>query len=406
MTTICLKDVSKRFQGIYPSDLPIPTGRKQQIADPTFAGRIAAKTGQEEAAQALHEGEIVALDHVDLTVLHAHTMAVIGPSGCGKSTLLRVMAGLEKDYTGHVYYDNQNMRNISPRDRHIGMVFQNYALYPHFEGRGNLAFYFNLRHIPDEETEEKIRITSKMMGIGFKELLKRKPGVLSGGEQQRVAIARAIVRTPRIFLFDEPLSSLDAKLRVKTRGEMRRLLKRFSITSVYVTHDQVEAVALADRIAVMREGRIVQVGTYSWLREDPKNAFVAGFVGSPPMNLFTGTVTDGSLYVGQVTVPLPERIKAHARSGRKVTLGVRPEEAQLVTDDQPQFGGLQLQGKIKVIEPDFSHRSQLLHLQIGGLSYAATTALNTLLRIDDEVIVIFPADKFYFFDGVTEVRIR
>jgi ABC-type sugar transport system ATPase subunit len=230
--------------------------------------------------------------------------------------------------------------------------------------------------------------------------------VLSGGEQQRVAIARAIVRTPRIFLFDEPLANLDAKLRVKTRGEMKRLLKRFSITTVYVTHDQVEAVALADRIAVMREGRIEQVGTYGWLREDPKNAFVAGFMGTPPMNLFTGVVTDDKLYLGQVVAPLPDRIKAHVRSRRRVTLGVRPEAAQLVTDDQSLSEGLRLRGTLEVIEPDFAHSRQLLHLRTGDYVYAAIVSMDIPLRLGDTVEVIFPMDKFYFFDGDNEERIR
>jgi ABC-type sugar transport system ATPase subunit len=379
MTAIRLEDVTKKFEGVRST-----TDQESGHLDDT----------------------VFALDHVDLSVVHGQTMAVIGPSGCGKSTLLRVVAGLDKDYTGHVFYDNQDMRNIPPRDRHIGMVFQNYALYPHFESRENLAFYFRLRRAPDKETEKKIRITSEMMGIGFKKLLRHKPGVLSGGEQQRIAIARAIVRTPRIFLFDEPLSNLDAKLRVKTRGEMKRLLKRFNITSIYVTHDQIEAIAFADRIAVMREGRIEQVGTYGWLRSDPKNMFVAGFVGTPPMNLFNGMVSDGRLFLGQVSAPLPDRIKAHVRSGRRVTLGVRPEEAQLVTDNQRLPEGLRLRGMVDAIEPDFAHSSQLLHLRTGGFPYIIIVTMDTPLRLGDAVEIIFPMDKFFFFDSDTDERIR
>lgn len=403
MTAVRLEDVTKKFEDVVSTGIRMSSGKGNKSKDPAFVDRVAAKAGQELDQ---HVGPVFALDHIDLSVVHGQTMVVIGPSGCGKSTLLRVVAGLEKDYTGHVYYDNQDMRHIPPRDRHIGMVFQNYALYPHFESRDNLAFYFRLRHTPDKETEEKIRITSKVMGIGFKQLLKRKPGVLSGGEQQRVAVARAIVRTPRIFLFDEPLANLDAKLRVKTRGEMKRLLKRFSITSIYVTHDQVEAIALADRIAVMREGRIEQVGTYSWLRGDPKNAFVAGFVGSPPMNLFTGSVADGKLFLGQIAAPLPDRIKAHVRSGRRVTLGVQPEEAQLVTDDQLLSVGLRLRGTVEAIEPDFAHNSQLLHLRTGNYAYVAIAAIDIPLRLGDAVEVFFPMDKFYFFDRDSEERIR
>jgi ABC-type sugar transport system ATPase subunit len=403
MTAIRLEDVTKIFHGVAATGVRIPVAERNKSVNSAFTKRAAAKA---ESMQNQYPDSVLALDHVDLFVMHGQTMAVIGPSGCGKSTLLRVMAGLEKDFTGHVYYDNRDMRNILPKDRHIGMVFQNYALYPHFEGHGNLAFYFKLRHTPDKETEEKIRITSEIMGVGFKELLKHKPGVLSGGEQQRVAIGRAIVRTPRIFLLDEPLSNLDAQLRVKTRGDLKRLLKQFSITSVYVTHDQVEAVALADRIAVMREGRIEQVGTYNWLREDPHNAFVAGFVGIPPMNLFSGAVADGRLFLGQIAAPLPDRIRAHVRSGRKITLGVRPEEAQLVTEGQPLPEGLQWRGTVEAIEPDFAHNNQLLHLRSGNYSFGAIVTMDVPLRIGDAAEVIFPMDKIYFFDGDTEERIR
>ena len=226
-----------------------------------------------------------ALDHVDLTVPDGQTMAVLGPSGCGKSTLLRVVSGLEADYRGSLFYDHQNMEDVAPKDRFIGMVFQNYALYPHFEGHGNLSFFFRMQKAPDAEAEERIRITSEIMGIGFRALLQRKPGTLSGGQQQRLAIARAIVRQPRVFLFDEPLSNLDAKLRTQTRVEIKRLLRRFAITALYVTHDQTEAMALGDQVAVMRAGQIEQVGPFNDVRLRPVNTFVAGFLGVPPMNL-------------------------------------------------------------------------------------------------------------------------
>jgi ABC-type sugar transport system ATPase subunit len=206
---------------------------------------------------------------------------VVGPSGCGKSTLLRVVAGIEKNYSGEVLYDGQDMKEIAPGQRYIGMVFQNYALYPNFNNEGNLTFFFKVHEIPDEETRKRIEYTSGLMGIGFKELLPRSPGKLSGGEKQRVAIARAIVRGPRLFLLDEPLANLDAKLRVQTRTEIKRLLHQFGITSLYVTHDQVEAVALADQIVVMHAGRIEQVGTYKTLTENPLSLFVAEFRAAP-----------------------------------------------------------------------------------------------------------------------------
>ena len=245
-------------------------------------------------------GRVKALDDVDLTVADGQTMAVLGPSGCGKSTLLRVIAGLEADYHGELFYDDQEMLDVPPKDRFIGMVFQNYALYPHFEGHGNLSFFFKMHKAPDAEAEERIRITSEIMGIGFRALLQRKPGTLSGGQQQRVAIARAIVRRPRVFLFDEPLSNLDAKLRSQTRIEIRRLLRRFSITALYVTHDQTEAMALGDQVAVMRAGRIEQVGPFNEVRMRPDNTFVAGFLGVPPMNLLNNVeVREGGLHAGE-----------------------------------------------------------------------------------------------------------
>lgn len=233
MATIRLVKVNKVFAQ------PLTGWRAQRDQRPA---------GEEQPVDA---GQIKALDEVTLTVPNGQTLTVVGPSGCGKSTLLRVVAGLNQEYSGQIFYDDQEMTNAPPKDRYIGMVFQNYALYPHFEGHGNLSFFFRLRKISDQETEERIRITSEIMGIGFNQLLYRKPGTLSGGQQQRVAIARAIVRNPRLFLFDEPLSNLDAKLRTQTRIEIKRLLQRFAITAIYVTHDQVEAMALGDQVAVM-----------------------------------------------------------------------------------------------------------------------------------------------------------
>jgi ABC-type sugar transport system ATPase subunit len=342
----------------------------------------------------------MALDRVDLTVADGQTFAVVGPSGCGKTTLLRVVAGLDKDFTGHVFYDDEDMANVSPGDRYIGMVFQDYALYPHFRSRENLSFFFWMHKAPTEEEEERIRITSEMMGIGFKELLRRRPGTLAGGERQRVAIARAIVRKPRLFLFDEPLANLDAKLRAQTRVEIKRLLRRFQITALYVTHDQLEAVALSDQIAIMRQGRIEQVGPYPQMLQNPVNAFVAGFLGRPPMNLFTsGTVADGALHLGEVTVPLPDVVKAQASTGQKLTLGVRPESATLISAGQPLPEGIRLRGVVEVIEPDFGHRAQTVYVRTGELSYAASGPLDPSLDIGAEVEVVFPTEQLHFFDG-------
>jgi ABC-type sugar transport system ATPase subunit len=319
-----------------------------------------------------------------------------------------VVAGLDSDFTGHVFYDDEDMADTPPRDRTIGMVFQSYALYPHFRSRGNLAFFFKMHKAPDAEAEERIRITSEMMGIGFKELLARKPGRLSGGQQQRVAIARALVRNPRLFLFDEPLSNLDAKLRTQTRVEIKRLLHRFQITAIYVTHSQVEAIALADKMAVMREGRIEQVGTYQGLTLRPANAFVAGFLGSPPMNLLRGgTVGAGKLQLGELAVQLPHAVLTQVHAGQALTLGVRPEAARLVLSDTAAVDEIRVHGTVEVVEPDFGRRTQLAYVQSGSFSIAATGVLGdrSALRPGDAVEVIFPVHRLHFFDAETERRI-
>jgi ABC-type sugar transport system ATPase subunit len=405
VATIRLEDVTMMYSPATALDnLVFSRGVAGPQVDQAFAERATAQAVQEHD-RAVHTGPAMALDHVNLTIPDGQTFAVVGPSGCGKSTLLRVVAGLLPDYTGRVLYDDQDMKDVTPGDRYIGMVFQNYALYPHFEGRGNLAFFFQVHKAPDKETEERIRITSEIMGIGFDELLKRRPGTLSGGQQQRVAIARALVRKPRLFLFDEPLSNLDAKLRIQTRIEIKRLLRRFQITAIYVTHDQVEATTLGDQVAVMRAGKIEQVGTYQQMRENPANVFVAGFMGPHPMNLLDGTVAEGVLHLGEIAVSLPEAVEAQVHAGQKVILGVRPEAACLLSDDRSVPQGVRLCGTVEVIEPDFAHRTQLVYVRTDSLSYAATGALDMALNTRDTVEVVFPADALYFFDGESERRI-
>ena len=408
MSTIRLQDVSRAFDRPSRFEGRARGGLVQNQADRAFAERLSAQEAQDHAGRTGHEGPIVALDHINLTIPDGQTFAVVGPSGCGKSTLLRVVAGLDNSFAGRVYYDDEDMADIPPKERYIGMVFQNYALYPHFESRGNLRFFFQVRRAPDEEAEERIRITSEMMGIGFKELLDRKPGTLSGGQQQRVAIARALVRNPRLFLFDEPLSNLDAKLRTQTRVEIKRLLHRFRITAIYVTHSQVEAISLGDQIAVMRAGRVEQVGTYQKLHQKPISAFVAGFLGSPPMNLFSGgMVADGMLQLGEVVVPLPHAVESRVHSGQALTLGVRPEAARLVLGDVPLPDGVRLRGRVEVAEPDFARRTQLIYVRTGTFSCAASAAMepSTLFNVGDQVEIVFPTDQLHFFDSETEQRV-
>ncbi len=403
MSTVRLEDVSKVFKRSALSGRPRSSRSVvgSQV-DRAFAERVAADPVAQKS------GPVTALDHVDLTIPDGETFAIVGPSGCGKSTLLRVVAGLESDYTGHIYYDDVDMKDVPPKDRFIGMVFQNYALYPHFEGEGNLAFFFRVRKAPDAEAQERIRVTSEMMGIGFKELLNRKPGKLSGGQQQRVAIARALVRNPRLFLFDEPLSNLDAKLRTQTRVEIKRLLRRFEITAIYVTHDQVEAISLGDKIAVMREGRIEQVGTYQALRQTPINAFVAGFVGHPPMNLITGgCVEDGLLCLSDVSIPIPVPVLQSVRTGQAVTLGIRPEKAHVLTDVEVPVGGTRLRGVVEVVEPDFAHHVQRVYVRTNDFAYLASASMSPsiVLNVGDRVEVVFPDEELYFFDTETEERL-
>lgn len=341
---------------------------------------------------------IRALDHINLTVPDGQTFVIVGPSGCGKSTLLRVIAGILTDYSGQVLYDGQDVQSIPPKDRYIGMVFQSYALYPNFNSEGNLSFFFKMHQIPDEETRERIRYTSELMGIGFKELLPRRPGTLSGGEQQRVAIARAIVRGPRLFLLDEPLSNLDAKLRVQTRSEIKRLLHRFGITSLYVTHDQVEAFALADQIVVMRAGKIEQMGPYQNLIENPVNVFVAGFLGLPPMSLFPGGSVSGSkLVLDDYLVPLPKLISSLVDDGQSLTMGIR-QEAVTVFTEAMSTNGIEWRGEVEASEPDYVHRRQTVHIRTGRFHYSGLCPLDRQIRIGQLVHATFDPERLYFFD--------
>ena len=415
MATIELQNVSKTFSHqSFETGSHVSRTTMRQQSDRAFAERVINQAESERDAHRQAGSKIVALDHVSLVIPNGQTLAVVGPSGCGKSTLLRVIAGLEGDYSGRVLYDGLDMQTVQVKDRYIGMVFQSYALYPHFKGEGNLGFFFKVHKVSDMETQERIRITSEIMGIGFDALLERKPGTLSGGQQQRVAIGRAIVRNPQLFLFDEPLSNLDAKLRVQTRLEIKRLLHRFQITSIYVTHDQVEAVALSDLIAVMRAGRIEQMGDYATLRDSPATAFVAGFLGTPPMNLISGgVIADGVLRLSHYAFPLPDTLKPQVQAGQALTLGLRPEVIQLISSSStpvtnPAKPGIHLQGTVDMVEPDFAHQQQVIYVRVddgsGAISFAVTAELDAAI-VGATVEVVFPPDQLYFFDSATEKRI-
>jgi ABC-type sugar transport system ATPase subunit len=401
MSQIRLVDVTRRFSpsGYTARWTPSARGVTPGQADRAFAERAAAQAAKETNARS-GQAEVLALDHVKLTIPDGQTFAVVGPSGCGKSTLLRVVAGLDVDYTGTVYYDDQDVREVPPKDRYIGMVFQNYALYPHFQGHGNLNFFFKVRRAPNAEAEERIRATSEMMGFGFEQLLDRKPGTLSGGQQQRLAIARALVRNPRLFLFDEPLSNLDARLRQQTRVEIKRLLRRFQITAIYVTHDQEEAVSLGDQIAIMREGRVEQVGPYTSLIEAPANAFVAGFLGKHPMSLVTGVVeADGALRAEGLLLRLPRALRDRFAPGVTLTIGIRPDAARLVHAIPASPEDISVRGEVEMIEPDYARQSQMVFLRAGGLAYRIQSAIEEGIRVGEQVTAVFPAGNLYVFDG-------
>lgn len=364
----------------------------------TERANILSSINKQRMPEDLPRNGVFALDRINLTIPDGQIFVVVGPSGCGKSTLLRVISGLNSDYTGEVRYDGEKMDDIPPGDRFIGMVFQNYALYPHFKGEGNLSFFFKVHKIDDAETQERLRYTSELMGIGFNELLQRKPGTLSGGQKQRLAIARAIVRAPRLFLFDEPLSNLDAQLRTQTRVEIKRLLKRFGLTAIYVTHDQIEAIALADQIVVMRAGKIEQVGPYQTLVDQPVNMFVASFLGLSPMTLLpAGRVANGELLLDEWRIPLPERIRAVTRENQTLVLGLRPEAVSLPGADALP-AGIQFKGEIETIQPDYSHRTQQLQLRSGRLNYPCLCPLDVALKAGDIISVQMDSERLYFFD--------
>jgi ABC-type sugar transport system ATPase subunit len=262
-----------------------------------------------------------ALDRVSLQLSDGETVSVLGGSGCGKSTLLKIVAGLEQPDRGRILFNDTDVTSVRPQQRGVGMVFQDYALYPSKKSAGNLSYYFEVRHSTEEERESRMRETAERMGVGFEHLLGQQSTTLSGGEQQRVAIARCIVREPQLFLMDEPISNLDAKLREQTRVEIRKLLRKFAITTLYVTHDQQEAVFLGDRIAVMRAGRVEQVGTFDELYYTPATLYVATFLGAPPMAVLPATVGDGQLELGGQRWDLPAHLNGKIPPGR-VRLGV------------------------------------------------------------------------------------
>jgi multiple sugar transport system ATP-binding protein len=286
------------------------------MAAVTFDGATRVYPGSERPA----------VDALDLAVEDGEFLVLVGPSGCGKSTSLRMLAGLEEVTGGRILIGDRDVTDVAPKERDIAMVFQNYALYPHMSVADNMAFALKIAGVPKEERAARVREAAKVLDL--EQYLDRKPKALSGGQRQRVAMGRAIVRQPQVFLMDEPLSNLDAKLRVQTRTEIAALQRRLGITTVYVTHDQTEAMTMGDRVAVLKDGVLMQVGRPRELYDRPVNVFVAGFIGSPAMNLFELPVVEGGVRFGDDVYPVPRDVLGQA-SDATVTLGVRPEDLEL-----------------------------------------------------------------------------
>jgi multiple sugar transport system ATP-binding protein len=352
------------------------------------------------------EGGVIAVQDFDLTVNDKEFVVLVGPSGCGKSTTLRCIAGLEEITDGEIYIGGRLVNDIPPKDRDIAMVFQNYALYPHMNVYKNLSFGLELRKMKKEEINHRVREAAHILDIHH--LLERKPKALSGGQRQRVAVGRAIVRKPAVFLFDEPLSNLDAKLRVQMRTEIAKLHQNLQATMIYVTHDQVEAMTMGSRIVVMKDGFIQQVSDPLTLYDYPNNKFVAGFIGSPPMNFIDlKIVKEGAHYfvkseAFKVIIPKEKEDKIKGYEGKTVTFGFRPEDLideNIVKDKE----GKLVKAKVEVIEPLGSEI--FLYLAAGKESFVARVPHHYRTQLGQEVGFVVDLDKCPIFNIETEEAI-
>ena len=344
-------------------------------------------------------GDVEVIEDLNLEVRDEEFMVLVGPSGCGKSTALRMIAGLEEITAGSVRINNRIVNGIPPKDRDIAMVFQSYALYPHMTVRENLEFGLRIRKM--DRAEISRRVTEAAAILGLSEFLGRKPRQLSGGQRQRVAVGRAIVRKPQVFLFDEPLSNLDAKLRVQMRAEITNLQRRLKTTTIYVTHDQVEAMTMGHRIAVLNDGDLMQVGTPLQLYERPENLFVARFIGTPPMNIFPATLAQngGQLTSPHFTLPVPETLKSatQLREGQDVLVGVRPENLRHRGNDMTSSTAT-LTIKVEIVEP-LGHEV-LVHGRLGEELLVAKLAPHHMPAVADELQL--DLEKMFLFDSTTE----
>jgi multiple sugar transport system ATP-binding protein len=352
----------------------------------------------------IYEGGVKAVDNANISVGDKEFLVLVGPSGCGKTTTLRCIAGLEEITDGELSIDGTRMNDVAPKDRDIAMVFQNYALYPHMSVYENMAFGLKIRKYPKQEIDVRVHEAAGILDL--EELLERKPKALSGGQRQRVAVGRAIVRKPKVFLFDEPLSNLDAKLRVQMRAELASLHTRLQATMVYVTHDQVEAMTMGDRIVVMRDGVIQQIGTPLALYNTPVNRFVAGFIGSPPMNIMKvnlkesggGLVIEEAGFQIEVAAAHQDRLRSHV--GRDLFMGIRPED---LTYAEGARGGA-ITASVDVVEPLGAETH--IYLTVGSNQLIARVGPEVDVRVGTEIALSPNMDRVHYFDLETEASLN
>jgi multiple sugar transport system ATP-binding protein len=353
-------------------------------------------------------GDVTAVQDLSIDVADKEFVVFVGPSGCGKSTSLRMLAGLEEISEGEILIGDRIVNDVPPKDRDIAMVFQSYALYPHMSVYDNMAFGLKLRKTPKAEIDRRVKEAADILGL--MNLLDRKPKALSGGQRQRVAVGRAIVREPAVFLMDEPLSNLDAKLRVQARAEISKLHKRLGTTFIYVTHDQVEAMTMGDRIAVLNDGLLQQIDTPISLYTQPANMFVAGFIGSPSMNFFESTLVseEGRLFIdaGDFRVPVPDNLRNtfKAYAGKQVTFGIRPEHVHSPEFAPPNITAAPIQGQVEVVEL-LGHELHL-YMNSGRNSFVATVDTRTRARVGSDIDLVMDMGNMHLFDKDTHQAIR
>ena len=347
-------------------------------------------------------GPVSVIEELNLEIRDKEFMVLVGPSGCGKSTALRMIAGLEEVTSGTIAIGDRVVNDLEPKDRDTAMVFQTYALYPHMSVRENLEFGLKMRKTSRDEIDRRVTEAANILGISH--LLDRKPKQLSGGQRQRVALGRAIVRNPAVFLFDEPLSNLDAKMRVQMRAEISKLQQRLQTTSVYVTHDQVEAMTMGHRIAVMNAGKIQQVGTPLEVYDKPSNVFVAQFIGTPPMNFFEATVNDGHLDAGKFSIAVPESLRrvTSSRQGAKVLAGIRPENV-LHASQKGRGETARVAGTVELVEP-IGHEA-VVYTRVGDVVIVAPFDTHNTPRVGDRIELVIEIDALHLFDTTTQARL-